>query len=481
MGCMRGPFILGVVSVLLVWAALSVGAPVVWAGPVSSPGPSPGDHSVARRTPPAEAWRVEGFDVTEYFSAGELRRWSAYRQSQRRLGLVSFALELALYLLLLFTTIGRRLLDRCGAWTAWLAGRWPFSTAAPDRVGCALRRIFGADWASALLFATLLYGLANLLGLPVALWQEHLARQAGLSVYSSGAWALDASKSLLLGGVLFGCLVFGLYGLIRRFPHRWWLVLALPAAGVLVVYGYLEPQLPRVYHQVRPLAPDSPGEQAMGKRLHRLAHRSGVTLSTIKVIGTSRTSRTLGAYVVGLGDQRELVIYDTLLTEATPSELEAVVAHELGHEQHRDDLRTYGLASGALAVLLWFIAVVLRRASRWVGASHAGDVLTLPLLAFLLWLVFTLAGPVIAYRSRVQEREADRHGLVLTGDPDAYIRLWVRLARRNQAEVRPPSWVSLWLRGHPSTYQRIGTARWYRAWLRAQGQKSRPPERTSRN
>jgi Zn-dependent protease with chaperone function len=462
MSGMRGRGSLGLALVLLV--ILAAPSDVAWAGSV--------DDTVARRTPPAEAWRAQRFEVTEYFSSADLRRWAAYRQSQRRVGLVSFGLELALYLLLLLTTIGRRMLERCLAWAGRLGGRWPFSTGTLAGLGRAFGRVFGPDWHGALLFAFSLYGLANLIGLPVALYQEHLAVGAGLSVYRPGAWIWDAVKGFAIGGALFGCLVFGLYGLIRRFPRRWWLVLALPAAVVMVAYGYVEPQLPRVYHDVRPLDENSPSERQLGLRLRRLARRSGVTLTKIKIIRASRTSRTLGAYVVGLGAQRELVIYDSLVSQATPAELEAVVAHELGHEQHRNDLRTYGLASVALIGLLWLLAVALRRGSGLVGARDAGDVVTLPLLAFILWLVFTLAGPVIAYRSRVQEREADRHGLVLTGDPDAFIRLQVRLARRNRAEVRPPRWVTSWLRSHPTTYQRIGTARWYRGWLRARGAKN---------
>jgi STE24 endopeptidase len=199
----------------------------------------------------------------------------------------------------------------------------------------------------------------------------------------------------------------------------------------------------------------------------------GLELSQIKVIRTSRTSRAMNAYLVGLGKRRELVIYDTLLHRATPAELEVAVAHELGHEQHRNDLRTYGLASVALALLLWLLAVVLRFGGRRLGYDGPGDIRTLPLLAFVLWLVFTLAGPVIGYRSRQQEREADRAALTLTGDPDAFVRLQVRLARQNRADVRPPGWVTFWLATHPSVAERIGTARWYARWLRARGQKVR--------
>ncbi len=436
------------------------------------------DPTVQQRTPPAEAWRIQRFEPTEYFTAAELRRWAGYRQSQRRVGLLGFLLELSLYLLLVFTTLSVRIRDRCLRWCGGLGRRWPFRSGALGRVGGAFERILGPRWHGSLLFAAVVYGLLNLIVLPLSLWQELLAQQAGLSNYSAVAWGLDAVKSLLLGGVLFGCVAVGLYGLMRRFPRRWWLLLAGPAALGLVAYGYIEPQLPRVYHKVRTLDENNPRERVAAQRLKALAKRSGVTLTKIKVIRTSRTSRALGAYVVGLGDQRELVIYDSLLERATTAELEAAVAHELGHEQHRSDLRTYGLASVALVALLGLIAVVLRRGGRFMGASGAGDMLTLPLLALVVWLVFTSAGPIIGYRSRVQEREADRHGLVLTGDPDAFIRLHVRLVRRNQADVRPPAWVSFWLGTHPSPYERIGTARWYRSWLRGRGQKSRPPARS---
>ena len=183
-------------------------------------------------------------------------------------------------------------------------------------------------------------------------------------------------------------------------------------------------------------------------------------------------TRTLDAYLVGLGDRRELVLYDTLLARATPAEIEAAVAHELGHEQHRNDVVTYGLAALALAALLGLLAVVLRRVGPRLGFAGPRDVASLPLLAFTIWLVFTLIQPAAAWRSRRQEREADRAALVLTGDPDAFIRLQVRLARQNRSEIRPPGWVTFWLAGHPSPYERIGAARWYRGWLR-QRKKSR--------
>lgn len=426
--------------------------------------------AVERRTPPEEAWRVADFDPTRYFRPAELRAWQEYGRSQRRVHLLGFALDLLFYLALVLSPLAPWLLARCTSWATGLGSRRPFARGPLERLGRIPARIFGPDWHAALLFAFVIFGLGTLLNLPLALWQEWLAQRAELSIYTVPAWTLDTLRSLALQLFLLGCLVFGLYGLIRRFPRRWWLALALPAALALVAYGFLEPSLPRLYHRVVPLEASkqlTPAARAeLRTRLDRLLRARGLTLRSVKVIQTSRTSRAMNAYLVGLGRGRELVLYDTLLGEATAEELEAAVAHELGHEHARNDLVTYGLASLALTALLWLLAAVLHRGSRWMGLSGPGHVATLPLLGFTVWLVFALAQPVISWRARSLERRADRIGLALTGNPEAYIRLQVRLARRNRTELSPPAWVRWWLSGHPSVQERIGTAQWYARWLR---------------
>ena len=270
---------------------------------------------------------------------------------------------------------------------------------------------------------------------------------------------------------MFGCLVLGLYGLIRRFPRRWWLILAVPAAIALVAYGLVEPHLPRLYYDIKPLAvSEGTREKDIQQRLERVCRAGNVSVSSIKVIHTSRTTRAMNAYLTGLGSRRELILYDTLLNRATPDEIEVVVAHEVGHEKRRNDLLTYGLSAGALLLLLGFLATVLRWGGRFMKlAQGAGSVGTLPLLGFSLWLIFTLVQPVVAWRTRREERAADRTALVLTGNPDAFIRLQVRLARQNRSDIHPPEWVRFWLSSHPSTYERIGRARWYRSWLKRRG------------
>ena len=425
-------------------------------------------EAVAARTPPPDSWGHADYNLSSYFGAAELSRWREHRGRHRLVNLITLALDLLLYVLLL-TSLGRRL----RVWADRAAGRlgrapparWPLAAA----LGRALARAWsGSGWAGAMLFAYIYFALGVAVDLPASLWHELISRQAGLSNYTPWSWTVDLIKSLLAGSLLFSMLVFGVYGLVRRFPMRWWAILALPSGVALVGYGALSPYQTRVYHRVISLTEHAGlhGAEELTRGLQRLARLRGITLEQIKVVQSSRTSKALNAYLDGLGPSRELVLFDTLLSEATPAEVQAVVAHELGHLAHQSTLQVYLLGALGLTLLLWLFSVTLRVGARLLNLTGPGDVGTLPVLGLTALLVFNLALPLSNLRSRRQELAADREALVLTGDPGAFISLQVKLARRNKADVAPSPWTKLWLFSHPPISERIAQALWYRRWLK---------------
>lgn len=426
--------------------------------------------ALAARTPPEGAWATLPFDPRAHFEPRERSKVARRAAASRRLALVILGVDLVWYALFLLTPWAARLREACERWAGRLAEHRALCSALPARLAVVPRRLFGADWAGAWLFAWAYFGLGALVTLPLSLWGEALGQAAGLSTYGPAAWAWDAAKQAAIQLLLFSCLVLGLYGLVRRLPRRWWLVLGLPAGLALVLYGLMEPRLSRIYDDVTPLASSSePAHRALLPRIQALAQAEGVSLSAVQVIRASRTTRSLDAQLVGLGASRELLLHDTLLAEASPREAEVAVAHELGHEHHRQDLLTYGGSALALLALLGLLAAVLRWGGRRRGMRGPGDVATWPLVGFTLWLAFQALQPALAWRKRVHERDADRRALVLTADPEAFLRLQVRLAVRNQQELRPPRWVSLLWSTHPSPAERIASARWYASWLRQRG------------
>jgi STE24 endopeptidase len=202
--------------------------------------------------------------------------------------------------------------------------------------------------------------------------------------------------------------------------------------------------------------------------LMALAERDGVPVRDVLVADASRRTRAVNAYVSGLGPTRRVVVYDTLLREAPPEEVTAVVAHELGHAKDRDVLT--GTLTGALGAAAAVVAVYLL--GSWSGLLRAAgvDSISEPRAIALLLAVGTVAGllsaPGQAFLSRRTEARADAHALALTSDPAAFEAMQRRLSTVNLADPDPPRWEYLYFATHPTTVQRMAAARAYARGLR---------------
>jgi STE24 endopeptidase len=155
------------------------------------------------------------------------------------------------------------------------------------------------------------------------------------------------------------------------------------------------------------------------------------------------------------------VVYDTLLAQASPAEVELVVAHELGHVTSRDVL--VGTLLGALAaaagvcalalVLSW--TPLLRRA----GADGMADPRVVPLLLALLAVTSLLVAPASNLVSRTVEARADVHALDLTRDPSSFIAAQKQLAVSNLSDLDPHPLAYAFFASHPSVTERLALAR----------------------
>jgi STE24 endopeptidase len=156
------------------------------------------------------------------------------------------------------------------------------------------------------------------------------------------------------------------------------------------------------------------------------------------------------------------VLFDTMLAFA-PREVEAVLAHELGHHVHRDMWR--GLAIQAVLTLASFAiaSVALTAGVAWWDLRDVADPAGLPWLALVIGAVGLVALPLANAYSRWIERRADDFALRVTGDPDGFIAAMERLAGLNLAERRPHPLKELILYSHPAIERRIARARQHEA------------------
>ncbi|CAN5767880.1 M48 family metallopeptidase [soil metagenome] len=366
-------------------------------------------------------------------SAETLDRIADYRSKAVPLGLLARAISVSIAVLLAVTPWGARLVRT-------LPGRrrWPVQLA---------------------LASLALVVIGRVVAMPATVPLEVARREAGLSTRSWPEWVLDVARGVLVDSVA-TVLALGLLIGLARWGRRGWWLLASALAGLLVAAGaYLYPLLVEpVFNSFEPL-PDGP----LRTSLVRLAAQDGIPIDEVLRVDASRRTTAVNAYVSGLGSTRRLVVYDTLLQDATAAEVRLVVAHELGHTAEHDVAT--GTALGALgatagvtvAVLIASAGPVRRRA----GVAGLHTVEAAPLMLGLVAVGVLAVLPVQNLVSRAFEARADVHALDLTGDSATFEVMQRRFATTNLNDPDPPRWLYVWFASHPSPAERIALAqRW---------------------
>ena len=284
-------------------------------------------------------------------------------------------------------------------------------------------------------------------------------RRFGLTKQSARGWLADQAKGLLLALAIQVPLLSGAYAVIRRRPRDWWLVLSGAAVPLAVALSNLAPTfIMPIFNTFTPL-----GDSALKERVRALSARAGVTISDVYEMDMSRQSEKPNALFTGLGNTKRIVLGDSLLERFDGDEIEAVVAHELGHQVRGDVWRLIGFGAAAGFGMAWLLyrlaSPVLQRTSRQTGVRRVDDVASLPVLALLATLIGFALMPIQAAFSRAIERRADRFALDLTRDGVAYARTMERLAALALADPDPPRLVVLFLYSHPPVADRIRAAR----------------------
>ena len=368
--------------------------------------------------------------ATDYFSASQLDRIHDYRDPQRWLAIGDLAVS--------------------GGTLALIALR------PPRRLRRALERGKARPIVAAAAVGAGLSVVLVVVGLPLSAIAEQRARDFGLSTQDWGGWFGDLAKSTGIGIVFAGLGGALLMGLIRRFPRAWWAVGAVAAVVLSAVFVSYSPVVIDPLFNKFTALPDSP----LRSSVLALAHKDGVDVGQVYRVDASRRTTGANAYVNGLGHTKRVVLYDNLMTEFSPDQVQSVVAHELGHVKHNDVPRgLLWLAVVAPAGMLVIQRLTERLAPRDSGAgTRAAGPAVLPAAVLSIAIVsFVLGIPGNALSRRV-ERSADGHALHLDGNAAAFIAVERKLALRNLGDPDPPGWLQAIFGTHPSTVSRIGYA-----------------------
>ena len=276
----------------------------------------------------------------------------------------------------------------------------------------------------------------------------------GLSTQPVGGWLADHVKAtgLVLGLTIVAGSLF--YATVWSAPTWWWLLFWVEAMAGLVFLTFVAPYvLLPIFFKPKPV--EDPGVVMM---IEDLVRQAGTTVAGISQLDFSRRTQEANAAVIGFGQSRRVVLGDTLLASFTPSEIRAVVAHELGHHIHRDVPKLLALQAVVMALGLALAAVLGDPLLRLLGAEPLASPVSYPLLALGIGLFGLICRPAVNAFARSVEADADSYAFALLGDGRPLAAAMRRLADQNLAEERPPRWAEILLYTHPPIWRRVERA-----------------------
>ncbi|QTR53520.1 M48 family metallopeptidase [Thiothrix unzii] len=294
--------------------------------------------------------------------------------------------------------------------------------------------------------------ISSVLDLPASLYRSFVLEQRfGFNKMTPLTFASDLLKSTALSlviGVPFVMLILWLMGFAGAY---WWLYAwaALTAFSLLMTWAYPKFIAP-LFNKFNPLE-----EGEVATRIDALLTRAGFNSNGVFVMDGSRRSAHGNAYFTGFGKNKRIVFFDTLLKHLTPAQVEAVLAHELGHFKRKHIVKgmvlSMSMTLAGFAVLAW-----LMQQTWFYAAFGVQDSTYMALLLFLLVSpAFTFfIGPLMAWWSRKHEFEADAFAAEQSSSAELIAAL-VGLYKENASTLTPDPWYSAFYDSHPPAAIRI--------------------------
>ena len=366
--------------------------------------------------------------VAAIMDASTYRKAVDYTLAKNRFGAWTMVFDAGLLLLVLSSFILPVLFGHIAAWAP--AGKWDDA-----------------------LFVLLAGVLLSIPELPFEWWNQfRLEERFGFNKSTARLWCLDKIKGLGLILVIGLPLLWALLSLVDWFGASWWIWGFGLLFGFQLLMMVLYPKL--ILPLFNKLTPLPAGE--LRTRLLDLAQRTGFKAATIEVIDGSKRSGHSNAFFTGFGRFRRIVLFDTLIAQLTPQELEAVLAHEVGHYRRGHIPKTLALAAvvqfGAFAAIAW-----LARSDWFNPTFHfpahelAPSFLLFGLLSGAVGFWFT---PLSNLLSRKHEYEADAFARDAVGGAAPLVGALRKLAQKNLSNLTPHPWFSGFYYSHPTLVER---------------------------
>jgi STE24 endopeptidase len=295
--------------------------------------------------------------------------------------------------------------------------------------------------------------LTTLIDLPFDAWRTFVIEQRfGFNKTTPGLFVADIVKGLLVGALLLLPFAALILWLIRTIGDAWWVYAWAVSVAYALFVQFIGPTV------IAPLFNKfSPMQNAeIRERVERLLARCGFKVKGLMVMDGSRRSAHGNAYFTGFGNSKRIVFFDTLLSQLNPAEVEAVLAHELGHFKLRHIFKRMAWTAAVGLGFFWLLGHLMKQ--QWfyesLGVHSPSPAMALVLFLFVIPPFTFLLQPLGAMYSRKHEFEADQYAARNASARDLISAL-IKLYRDNASTLTPDPVHSAFYDSHPPALARI--------------------------
>ena len=295
--------------------------------------------------------------------------------------------------------------------------------------------------------------ISGAIDLPLSLYRTFVIEaRFGFNKMTLRLFFADLLKQTLVGAALGLPLLLCVLWLMQRMGEQWWFYVwvtwIIYSLIVLLIYPVLI--LP-IFNKFTPLA-----DTGLKGQIEALVARCGFRAQGLYVMDGSKRSSHSNAYFTGFGATKRIMLFDTLISRLTPAEIEAVLAHELGHFRHHHVWKSMAALFTMGLAFLWLLGYAMKQDWFYAGLNVQAQSTALALMLFFLVVpVFTfLLHPLTSLYSRMHEYEADAYAARHTVPADL-IHALVKLYQDNAATLTPDPLYSAFYDSHPPALLRI--------------------------
>ena len=371
-------------------------------------------------------------EMADEFDPEKYAQSQAYTRASARFGVIETALSMAVFFV--FWLIGG---------FGWLDG---------------IVRSWGLGMiVSGLLYVSLLFLGNYVVSLPLELYDTFvLEEKFGFNRTTSGTWIADQGKSLGLGALLGLPLLALVLWIFATLPMAWfwgWLALTL----VTLALTYVAPTwIMPLFNKFEPL---DDGE--LKTSIHAMAEKCEFPLREVMVMDGSKRSAKSNAFFTGIGKNKRIALFDTLVERHTTDELVAVLAHEIGHYKRRHIFKGMALGIGTNLLLFFLLGLVMENRGLFAafGVAETSIYLSLVFFGILVQPLSSVVGVLGNAFNRKWEFEADAYAAEATGHPNALVTALKKLSKDNLSNLTPHPLTVFLHYSHPPVIQRIAVMR----------------------